>query len=68
MVITAITPNIDSHLFVEVEDENRKVHKCLVLLFVAMADHNSGQSTIAPVALVEGKLSIGGKRLIRHED
>lgn len=66
MLVTAMTPNIDSHLYVETEDEHRTKTKHLVILFAAMTDAH-GNSAIVPVALVDGKLVPGGKRLVRDE-
>lgn len=66
-MISAIAPNIDSHLFVEVEDENRKTKLTQVILFIAAKTPQG--DVVLPVSMNDaGSLQIGGKRLVRKEE
>jgi hypothetical protein len=66
MVITAMTPNIDGHLYAETEDEHRNKKLTPLILFIATSDIH-GNSSISAMTIVDGKLAMAGK-IVRRED
>lgn len=66
MVITAMTPNLDGHLYVKQVDEHRKEKLLPVVLFVATSDMH-GNSAISVMVISNGKLAMGNGDIIRDE-
>lgn len=68
MIITALTPNIDSFLFVELEDEHRKKRRFPIVLFAAIGS-NPGDMSIGLVINKDGVLAmpIGNVKVVRDE-
>ena len=60
----AMSPNLDGHLYTIHENENREEVRCPVLQFIYV----NGQVMPLSLHLGEGRLIIGGKRLVRDDD
>lgn len=65
MIITSLLA-VPEDLYVEVEDENRRIRRLKVIAIAGLADA-SGNGTLAPVSIVDGKFNIGGKNLIQTD-
>lgn len=71
MLFTSLSPNIDSCLFVEKQDENRNITRYPVILFAGVANQAAPgalQGGILPIALINGELVASNAKLVRIEE